>query len=523
MESNTRRLLLLGGSGKLGTAVRRAFENDYEIVSLGRREFDAAEPSTLQPWVDRVAPDLVVNAVALSGIAACQQEPERAHAINALLPWRLARLSLERGFVLAQASSDAVFGTVRARTCVESDTLRPVGIYGHTKALGDAFVQANAPNGYVFRFSTLFGESVREDQFVERMLARVRAGERRLEIAADIITTPSYSRDVAAEMRWILDSDLAPGVYHVANEGAASLYELMCEFSKRLVLDVDVIPVSHQKFLAQAGKNLETRLASERIPALRPWREAVGAYCDRLRPAFAAHAKKARSKSRPAVVGIDLDNTVICYDELFHTLATERGYIEASTPCSKRAVRDAMFEAGLHDAWTGLQAVAYGSRLSEAKPFPGVLETLRALHARGIELRIVSHKTKVAAKPETEGGELVDLRAAAIEWLTSQRIIDPSRTGIHEGLVYFENDRAAKAERIRTLGCTHFIDDLREFLLGPTFPSGVGRFLFDPTGAGSGDAAVETLSDWDRVRERIPSRIASRRATKSAAVAYSSP
>ncbi len=517
MESPTRRLLLLGSTGKLGTAVQQAFSHSYEVVGMNRRDFDAENPIELQRWVDHVAPDLVVNAVAFSGIDACARQPERARAINALLPWRLAELSGERGFTLAHASSDAVFGTVRGRSCVESEPLRPINMYGYTKALGDAFVQANTPYGYVFRLSVLFGESTREDQFVERMLERIRNGERRLEISDDVITTPSYSRDVAAEMRWILDADLSPGVYHVANEGRASLYELMSEVVSRLELDVDLVPVSHQRFPALARKNVETVLASEQIAALRPWREAVGAYCDRLRPRFEALSKRKQSGPARPVLGIDLDNTLICYDELFHTLASEQGYIDSRTPRSKRAVRDAMFAAGLDDEWTQLQAVAYGTRLGEARPFPGAVATLRALHARGVELQIVSHKTRFPAR-----GEAVDLRARAMQWLIDHKVVDPSRTGIHEGRVYFEGDRVAKAKRIRTLGCTHFVDDLREFLLGPGFPSDVERFLFDPSGGVSGAPSVETLRHWDQLRERVAAPIAKHASAKSEATTYRS-
>lgn len=517
MESATRRLLLLGATGKLGTAVRRAFENDHEIVGMGRREFDAENPAELERWIDHVSPDIVVNAVAFGGIEACAQQPDRARSINAALPWRLAKLSRERGFVLAHASSDAVFGTVRGRPCVESDPLRPINMYGYTKALGDAFVQSQTPHGYVFRFSVLFGETTREDQFVERMLARIRKGERRLEIANDVITTPSYNRDVAAEMRWILDAGRPPGVYHVANEGRASLFDLMSEVVARLELDVDLVPVSHRQFPAVARKNVETTLSSERIAPLRPWREAVGAYCDRIRDRFEDASAKVGAERPRAVVGVDLDNTLICYDELFHALALERGHIDSRVPRSKRAVRDAMFARGLHAEWTELQGEAYGVRLIEARPFPGALETLRALHARGVELRIVSHKTRRPAS-----GAAVDLRARAMDWLAMNRIVDPSRTGIHEGRVYFEDDREAKAARIQALGCTHFIDDLREFLLAPGFPADVTRYLFDPSGAPSGDEAVETVRHWDQLRERIAGRATRSEKAETTARLYSS-
>ncbi len=513
MEKRSRRLLLLGASGKLGTAVRRAFATGYEIVGVGRREIDAENLAAVTELVEAKRPDLVVNAIAMLGIDACEQDPERARRLNTLLPWRLAELSRDHGFVLAHASSDAVFGNAPGHFYVESDPLRPINVYGLTKAEGDAFVQSATPHGYVFRFPVLFGQSAREGQFVEKMLARVRAGERRLEIADDVVTTPSYACDVAAKMRWILESERRPGVYHVLNEGQASLYEIIRELVTRLGFDVQVVPVSHRLFGSVGRKNTHTTMRSERIAPLRPWREALWAYCETLEPTTkSVHTRKSAA---PVILGVDLDNTLIRYDALFYELALEQGYVDSAVPRTKRAVRDAMRAKGLETQWTRLQAIAYGERLCEATPFAGALETIRELHARGIEMRIVSHKTRFPAL-----GPRVDLRAEALQWLNERGLVDPVRTGIGEGQIYFEDDRKNKRARIRALGCTHFLDDLREFLLDPAFPETVTRFLFDPTGASSAAEGVVTVRHWDQLREHFPGK---RRTRENHATLYSSP
>ncbi len=206
---------------------------------------------------------------------------------------------------------------------------------------------------------------------------------------------------------------------------------------------------------------------------------------------------KGGSRQRQVVLGIDFDNTLACYDDLFHSLATERQLIDPQTPRTKRAVRDALRRVGRDTEWTQLQAVAYGQRLLEAPAFSAAVETLVELHRAGVVLRIVSHKTRFPAL-----GPRCDLRRSALAWLEHNRVLDPDRTGIGRQQIYFEDSQAAKRGRIRRLGCTHFVDDLREFLLHPSFPGTVARLLFDPSnGDAVADDSVRVVTHWREIRE----------------------
>jgi hypothetical protein len=180
----------------------------------------------------------------------------------------------------------------------------------------------------------------------------------------------------------------------------------------------------------------------------------------------------------PAVrVGLDFDNTLACYDALFHRLACERGLLPAGVPESKRAVRDALRARGLEDAWTELQGVAYAERLLEAPPFAGAREFLGALRRAGASVCVISHKTRYPVR-----GPRLDLHAAARGWLAHAQLLDAERTGLSLSEVWFEPSAAAKRARIAERGCTHFVDDLPEFLLAPDFPAGVARIHFAPEG-----------------------------------------
>jgi hypothetical protein len=193
------------------------------------------------------------------------------------------------------------------------------------------------------------------------------------------------------------------------------------------------------------------------------------------------------------VIGIDLDNTLACYDELFHAAACEEGLIESVTAKSKEKIRDAirLLPDG-ESKWTRLQAIVYGPRMSGAIAFPGCEQFLRHCAKRGTKTLVVSHKTAFAPLD----GKQVDLRQAARDWMESRNFFGANGRGLSPEKVFFESTRAEKVETIRALGCTHFIDDLAEVFAEPNFPPGVSKLLFAPHGAVAASTDVKIFKSW---------------------------
>ncbi|MGD1083274.1 MAG: NAD(P)-dependent oxidoreductase [Verrucomicrobiota bacterium] len=276
-------VLLLGHTGKMGLALRTALAGEYEVIGRSSNDFDAFDPAQTRQLVESEKPDIVINAVAFLGIDACEKEPERALRLNALHPKLLAELSRREGFLLVHFSTDSVFSDTGGAALTEADCPRPLNVYGLTKHGGDCFIQAAATRYYIFRLPVLFGEATKDRQFVERMLAKCRAGCRVLRVADDIVSSPTYSRDAAEAIAGILASAPTFGVYHLANQGRASLFELMREVVDNLGLEVEVKRASHKDFPSVGIKNTRTPIQSSKIPALRPWQEAVKEYCAGIR------------------------------------------------------------------------------------------------------------------------------------------------------------------------------------------------------------------------------------------------
>lgn len=171
-------------------------------------------------------------------------------------------------------------------------------------------------------------------------------------------------------------------------------------------------------------------------------------------------------------IGIDLDNTLISYDQLFHQVALERGLIPRNFTGTKREIRDyirLLPDGEMH--WQRLQAEAYGPAISGAVAAEGARDFIRMASRGGAALSIVSHKTAVS----NLGSETVNLRDSARRWLRSSGMLGAH--GVPEGQLYFESTRAEKIARIIQLRCTHFIDDLEEVFNDPAFPTNVERML----------------------------------------------
>jgi len=277
------RALVFGSRGKMGSAVCRAMGPGWDVLPVDRAALDLDDHEAVRRFVARAAPDVVVNAVVFGGVDACELDPQRAFAVNTLFPKLLAELSEASGFTLVHFSSDAVFPDARpGEPHTESSPAGPPNVYGLSKFGADCLLRASAARAFVLRLSVLFGPRRGQGQFLERLLGMALARKEELKVSDDIVVSPSHSLDVAARVRELLESGLAPGLYHVANEGSASLHELVSEAVSLLGLSTRVEAVSHTCFPGRGRRNLRTPIRSEKIPPLRPWREALGDYCRAL-------------------------------------------------------------------------------------------------------------------------------------------------------------------------------------------------------------------------------------------------
>lgn len=191
-------------------------------------------------------------------------------------------------------------------------------------------------------------------------------------------------------------------------------------------------------------------------------------------------------------IGLDLDNTLISYEEVFRVYAQRRGLIDAWFRGGKDDVRDALRRQDEGELkWQKLQGAVYGKGVADAVLFDGAAAFLRRARALGREIVIVSHKTEFGHYDP----DRINLREAALAWMHAQGFFDSTRLGVVTDKVRFTATRGEKLALIREFAVDYFVDDLPEVLEHPEFPPEVTGILFT-RGATSDSSYPRVAAHW---------------------------
>ncbi|MHA7142648.1 sugar nucleotide-binding protein [Arthrobacter sp. Sr33] len=209
-----KKILVLGATGQLGKALQEAYDGDATVEFAGRAEFDLLNPASYSErnWRNYRA---IINAAAYTAVDTAETAEGRrdAWAANVVAVARLASVANTHGITLVHVSSDYVFdGTQGPHT--EDETFSPLGVYGQTKAAGDAVVSV-VPRHYIVRTSWVVGEGA---NFVKTMTSLAGRGIKP-SVVDDQIGRLSFTQDIAGAIRHLLDTGAEYGTYNVSNTG----------------------------------------------------------------------------------------------------------------------------------------------------------------------------------------------------------------------------------------------------------------------------------------------------------------
>ncbi len=206
-----KRTLVIGANGQLGRALQQALPA-ADFADRSRIDLFNEETLDRVRWADY---DTVINAAAYTAVDNAETEDGRRDAWDANVSGvaRLARIASAHGITLVHVSSDYVFdGSKRIYT--ESDDFAPLGVYGQTKAAGDAIV-STVPRHYIVRTSWVIGDG---NNFVRTMATLAERG-----IDPSVVNDQhgrlSFTEDIASGIVHLLSTRPGFGVYNLTNEG----------------------------------------------------------------------------------------------------------------------------------------------------------------------------------------------------------------------------------------------------------------------------------------------------------------
>jgi dTDP-4-dehydrorhamnose reductase len=282
-----KRVVVVGAGGRLGAALVREWQNDFQVVGFNRAQLDLGTPEQIRATLDGLEFDALINTAAQTNVDRCETHREEGFALNAEAPKILAELCGRKRARFIHISTDYVFDGEKREAYTEEDEVRPISVYGESKRKGERLALEANEHALIVRVSWVFGPD--RASFVDWAIKQAREHDEVTAIA-DKWATPTYTLDLAQLLRPLLAEASVCGLIHLANTGECSWQEyaqwaLDCCHAEGIPMKARTIGPSSlaemKSFIAK--RPVYSVLSPEKYERLtsqtpRPWRDAVAEY-----------------------------------------------------------------------------------------------------------------------------------------------------------------------------------------------------------------------------------------------------
>ena len=233
------KILLTGAAGQLGQELQPLLEGLGDMTSVDRRldespsakrlTQDLGDLNRVEILLNRLQPDLIVNACAYTAVDAAEKDSSVAFRLNADLPGCLARWAQRNGGLLFHYSTDYVFDGQNREPYCEEDQTGPLNVYGESKLAGEWAIEASRCRHVVLRTSWVY--SGHGNNFVLSML-RLARERPALQIVKDQTGCPTWARNLAAVSNEVINQLIGKkqessldGLYHYCDATSTTWYD----------------------------------------------------------------------------------------------------------------------------------------------------------------------------------------------------------------------------------------------------------------------------------------------------------
>ncbi|MGH9342903.1 MAG: dTDP-4-dehydrorhamnose reductase [Terriglobia bacterium] len=291
------RIAVTGSTGMLGRDLVPFLSGRHHVIPVSRAEADVTDGAGILRALAAARPDAVIHAAAFTAVDECERQPETAFRVNGEGTKNVATACRELQVPLMYVSTDYVFDGSKAAPYAEDDAPNPLNVYGKSKLEGERSVMDLLERFWIVRVSWLFGPMGKN--FVRTILDLARGGAP-LRVVGDQTGAPTYTVDLSVKIEQIVGSvgsgsGVAPGIYHVTNQGYCSWFgfarEALCQSGLE---HTPLSPISTQEAGRPARRPKNSRLSNARLEReglglLPAWQDALARYLLRAAETATAH------------------------------------------------------------------------------------------------------------------------------------------------------------------------------------------------------------------------------------------
>jgi dTDP-4-dehydrorhamnose reductase len=242
------KILLTGKDGQVGFALHKKLVSVGEVIATNRNELNLENPDATRAFIEKIKPDIIINAAAYTDVDKAEAEIELARKVNTEAPKVLAEKASQLNIPMIHFSTDYVFDGLKNEPYVETDQANPQSIYGKTKWEGEEAVRQHRKH-IILRTSWVF--SSHGQNFLKTILKLIQE-KSSLNIVSDQKGTPT-SADAIAEVTYKIVKTILNkasfedfGTYHIALEGETNWYQYACFITDEAIsLRLKTLMTSH--------------------------------------------------------------------------------------------------------------------------------------------------------------------------------------------------------------------------------------------------------------------------------------
>lgn len=280
-----KKVLIFGAEGMLGSALVDRFSKDHLVEGLDYHDVDITDFKAVEKKIKEDKPDLIINAAAYNNVDEAEKDAlkfELAKKINGTAVGNMGKVSRELDIPIVHFSSEYVFDGEKKSGYAEDAEVSPLNRYGESKALGEKVLKDNTDKYYLIRLSRMFGPAGKNEStkksFVDTMIESFQEGKTEFKVVDEELSCPTYSIDLANLVYDLTNKVLPFGIYHGANSGACTWFQLAKKTFELRGLSPRLMPVKGGEFPRPAKRPNLGELINTKLQKQRSWEDALKEY-----------------------------------------------------------------------------------------------------------------------------------------------------------------------------------------------------------------------------------------------------
>ena len=243
-------ILVTGSKGQLGSELKKIANknqsNDWFFTDV--EELDITSSSAVTDFFISNSINICFNCAAYTAVDKAEDEPELANKINAEAVRNLADACLKTNAILVHISTDYVFDGENFKPYEESDPIKPISVYGQSKANAELILKIHEANSVIVRTSWLYSSV--GNNFVKTMI-RVGSARPEISVVSDQVGTPTWAYDLAEAIVKIglhYSGSKIKETYHFSNEGVISWFDFAYAIMELENIPCKVVPIESKDY-----------------------------------------------------------------------------------------------------------------------------------------------------------------------------------------------------------------------------------------------------------------------------------